>query len=228
MTSRADPSSFFSFPSTEFLFSVGGCFFDHDPSIHPTLSFPREFPRWVCHVSTCFVSECPTPFYGGGGVGGIFRFTNLDDPRESFLPSEGRTKKKKIYPLDFPRDSISRNAIAGRHQERVEDEGGERRPTRRDRARARRAFHDVSWSGCECDRPAQPRARSSSSSSSSRRARGPPFLDALARTSWCVRTERGRSRAREGVDASRPSMCGVGSGRARGARGDDARERCGE
>jgi len=98
MTSRADPSSFFSFPSTEFLFSVGGCFFDHDRSIHPTLSFPREFPRWVCHVSTCFVSECPTPFYGGEGVGGIFRFTNLDDPRESFLPSEGRTKKKKFTP----------------------------------------------------------------------------------------------------------------------------------
>jgi len=138
MTSRADPSSFFSFPSTEFLFSVGGCFFDHDRSIHPTLSFPREFPRWVCHVSTCFVSECPTPFYGGEGVGGIFRFTNLDDPRESFLPSEGRTKKKKIYPLDFPRDSISRNAIAGRHQERVEDEGNDDRPDAIGRARGGR------------------------------------------------------------------------------------------
>lgn len=98
MTSPADPSSFFSVPSTGFLFSVGGCFFDHDRSIHPTLSFPREFPRRVCHVSTCFVSECPTPFYGGEGVGGIFRFTNLDDPRESFLPSEGRAKKKKFTP----------------------------------------------------------------------------------------------------------------------------------
>jgi len=116
----------------------GGCFFDHDRSIHPTLSFPREFPRWVCHVSTCVVSECPTPFYGGEGVGGIFRFTNLDDPRESFVPSAGRAKKKKIYPLDFPRDSISRNAIARRHQERVEDEGNDDRPDAIGRARGGR------------------------------------------------------------------------------------------
>jgi len=76
----------------------GGCFFDHDRSIHPTLSFPREFPRWICHVSTCVVSELPAPFFGGEGVGGIFRFTTLDDPRESFVPSAGRAKKKKFTP----------------------------------------------------------------------------------------------------------------------------------
>ena len=60
------------------------------------------------------------------------------------------------------------------------------------------------------------------------RARRPPFLDALARTSWCVRSDRGGARARG--SGSAPNVdAHVSRRRARGARGgDDGGERCGE
>ena len=58
------------------------------------------------------------------------------------------------------------------------------------------------------------------------RARRPPFLDALARTSWCVRSDRGGARG----SGSAPNVdAHVSRRRARGARGgDDGGERCGE
>ena len=60
------------------------------------------------------------------------------------------------------------------------------------------------------------------------RARRPPFLDALARTSWCVRSDRGGARAR-GSGSALNVDAHVSRRRARGARGgDDGGERCGE
>jgi hypothetical protein len=175
--------------------------------------------------------------------GGVLRVTNLRLPPPNLCHT--LTRKEKHLPpggLIFPGIRFRVNAIARRHQgidTRDDDEGNDDRSIDRsiepdrpspspDRERARRAFRDLETVRVRTATDPRWQRRASSSSSSSRRAHGPPFLDALARTSWCVRTERGRSRAREGVDASRPSMRGVGNARARGARGDDARERCGE
>lgn len=235
MTSRAHPSSFFSFPSTEFLFSVGGV---------SSITTRRFTPPVVAPG----IPETGLPrqhglFFRTLLLGGVFHESRTFDypPPESLSHTHTKRKTFTSGGVNFPGDSISRKRdratpSRNRHEGRRR---GERRSIDRsiepdrpspspDRERARRAFRDLETVRVRTTTDPRWQRRASSSSSSSRRAHGPPFLDALARTSWCVRTERGRSRAREGVDASRPSMRGVGNARARGARGDDARERCGE
>jgi len=147
MTSRVHPSSFFSFPSTEFLFSVGGVSRVTDRRFTPPVVSPG-------------IPETGLPRQHGL----FFRTLLLGGCFTSHEPSITPTRKEKHLPpggVNFPGDSISRKRdratpSRNRHEGRRR---GERRSIDRsidrsiepeprsspspDRERARRAFRDL-------------------------------------------------------------------------------------
>ena len=209
MTSRAHSSSFFSFPgrrdSSRIRFSWGD-FTVHHSSNTPLRVRPRE-------ISGAFLPRQRWGFFQGGV------FSGHD-------PSIGKRGHKNLPPPRWI--SVSRTRIA-------------RRPSS-PRGTSARSSDRPRLSECPTDRPRRlgdvrsvrvrkerPRACGRSGASPrAMRARRPPFLDALARTSWCVRSDRGGARARG--SGSVPNVdARVSRRRARGARGgDDGGERCGE
>jgi hypothetical protein len=210
MTSRAHSSSFFSFPcrrdSPRIRFSWGD-FTVHHSSNTPLRVRPRE-------MSGAFL---PRQRWGFFFKGGYFRVTT---PREENVDT-------KIYPRDWM--SVSRTTIARRPSSpRGTSARSSARPTAplrmsdRPTATPRRRAIGPGVTGETSGGRARGRAGASP------RASRPPFLDALARTSWCVRSD--RRGARGSGSGSVPNVdARVSRRRVRGARGgDDGGERCGE
>lgn len=178
----------------------------------PLLEYPptRSAPG---NVGGVFATSAQGFFFKGG----YFRVTT---PREENVDT-------KIYPRDWM--SVSRTTIARRPSSpRGTSARSSARPTAplrmsdRPTATPRRRAIGPGVTGETSGGRARGRAGASP------RASRPPFLDALARTSWCVRSD--RRGARGSGSGSVPNVdARVSRRRVRGARGgDDGGERCGE
>ena len=206
MTSRAHSSSFFSFPcrrdSPRIRFSWGD-FTVHHSSNTPLRVRPRE-------MSGAFLPRQRRGFFFKGGY---FRVTT---PREENVDT-------KIYPRDWM--SVSRTTIARRPSS---PRGTSARSSARPTAPLRMSDRPTATPRRRAIGPGATGETSGGRAGASPRASRPPFLDALARTSWCVRSD--RRGARGSGSGSVPNVdARVSRRRVRGARGgDDGGERCGE
>ena len=192
MTSRAHSSSFFSFPcrrdSPRIRFSWGD-FTVHHSSNTPLRVRPRE-------MSGAFLPRQRRGFFSRGGIFGS-------------RPLERKTWTQKFTPEIGCRCRVLRSRDARHHR-------GERA---RDRARDRPRLSE-----CPTDRPRRlgdapsvrvRRERPRAGGGASPRASRPPFLDALARTSWCVRSEGARARVEVKVLRTSTRVCRDGAREAR-------------
>lgn len=176
--------------------------------------------------------EYPPTCSSPGNFGGVFATSALGFFFQGGVfsghdPSIGKRGHKKFTRISVSRTTIARRPSSPRGTSARSSERPTAplrmsgRPTATPRRRAIGPGAKGETSGVRaCGRAgASPRAM---------RARRPPFLDALARTSWCVRSDRGGARARG--SGSVPNVdARVSRRRARGARGgDDGGERCGE